>query len=170
MQSNNISEYTPHILEKLPKGILLNTKTDRFNTMVIGWGHIGTLWGKNTFAVYVRESRYTKKMLDESGEFSISIPLFDTDPEITKVCGSMSGRDIDKVKILGLTLCEGRTISTPCVKEYPVTIECRVLSSQMLDERSFPEDIFKKFYETSDGSPIDNHFLYIGEIVDFYRL
>ena len=39
----NINDYANLITKALPKGILLNTKGEKFNSMVIGWGHIGTL-------------------------------------------------------------------------------------------------------------------------------
>ena len=48
----NVSDYANHITKALAGGgILLNTNGDKFNTMVIGWGNIGTLWGKPTFIV-----------------------------------------------------------------------------------------------------------------------
>ena len=47
----NITDYANLITRALPKGILLNTNGDKFNAMVIGWGHIGTLWSKPTFHV-----------------------------------------------------------------------------------------------------------------------
>ena len=49
----NVTDYAGLITKALPKGILLNTNADKFNTMVIGWGHLGTLWNKSTFHVYV---------------------------------------------------------------------------------------------------------------------
>ena len=52
----NINDYANQITDSLSKGILLNTKDSKFNTMVIGWGHIGRLWNKPTFVVYVRQS------------------------------------------------------------------------------------------------------------------
>ena len=60
----NVTEYANQITAALSKGILLNTMTDRFNTMVIGWGHLGRLWNKMTFAVYVRQSRFTREQLE----------------------------------------------------------------------------------------------------------
>ena len=62
----SITDYANQITKALPKGILLNTNGDKFNSMVIGWGHLGTLWGQPTFVVYVRQSRYTKEQLDEA--------------------------------------------------------------------------------------------------------
>ena len=60
----NITEYAQRITEALPKGILLNTNGDKFNSMVIGWGTLGTCWSVPTFTVYVREHRYTKAQLN----------------------------------------------------------------------------------------------------------
>ena len=101
--------------------------------MVIGWGHIGTLWGRPTFHVYVRQGRYTKGQLDKTGEFTISVPLDKPDAAINKICGWQSGNNIDKVKEAGLELVEAETINTPGVKQYPITIECKVLYSQDQD-------------------------------------
>ena len=63
----NAFDYAEQLNKALPQGILLNTNGDKFNTMVIGWGHIGTLWNRPTFHVYVRQGRYTKPQLDKTG-------------------------------------------------------------------------------------------------------
>ena len=68
----NITDYTNHITAGLSKGFLLNTQADKFNTMVIGWGHIGRLWNKPTFVVYVRQSRFTKEQIEKNRAFTIS--------------------------------------------------------------------------------------------------
>ena len=60
-----ITDYANRITEALPKGILLNSKHKKFDSMIIGWGGLGTVWGKPTFTVYVREHRYTKSQLDD---------------------------------------------------------------------------------------------------------
>ena len=70
-----LTDYANRITEALPRGILLNTDGDKFNSMVIGWGHLGTLWGRPTFHVYVRQGRYTKGQLDRTGEFTVRVPL-----------------------------------------------------------------------------------------------
>ena len=100
----NVTDYANLITKMLPKGILLNTNGDKFNSMVIGWGHLGTLWGKPTFHVYVRQGRYTKPQLDKTGEFTISVPLEKIDPAINRILGGQSGYNIDKVKEAGLEL------------------------------------------------------------------
>ena len=37
---------------------------NKHNAMTIGWGGIGTLWGRTALTVYVAEKRYTKQFMD----------------------------------------------------------------------------------------------------------
>lgn len=168
-----LTEYAQKITEALPKGILLNTKDQKFNSMVIGWGALGTVWGRPAFTVYVREHRYTKAQLDASGEFTISIPLDGPIPSIAKVCGSQSGRNIDKETAAPLTLEDPEVINVPGVKEYPLTLECKILYTQKQELENIPADIREKMYpQDVDGThPMANrdaHTAYIGEIVAAY--
>ena len=170
-----ITDYAQKITEALPKGILLNTKDVKFNSMVIGWGAFGVVWGKPAFTVYVREHRYTKTQLDASGEFTISVPLGNPIPAITKVCGSQSGHDIDKEAEAGLTLEAPEAISVPGIREYPLTLECRVLYSQKQELERIPADIRERMYpQDVDGTYCmanrDAHTAYIGEIVAAYLI
>ena len=169
----DITEYANLITKALPKGILLNTNGDKFNAMVIGWGHIGTLWSLPTFHVYVRQGRYTKAQLDKTGEFTLSIPLEGIIPSISKICGSQSGHNIDKVKEAGLTLEDPEKNSTPGVREYPLTIECKILYAQDQDLQKIPEDIRERMYpqDVPGTNPMANrdcHTMYVGQILDAY--
>ncbi len=168
-----VNEWAQHIGEALPRGILLNTQAEKFNAMVIGWGHLGVVWSRPTFIAYVRENRYTKAQLDQTREFSVSVPLDGVSPVIQRVCGTMSGRSVDKVKEAGLTLTPAEVIATPGVKEYPLTLECRVLYAQRQALELLPEDIRTAMYPADvDGSNPsanrDPHTAYIGEIVSAY--
>lgn len=169
----NLEEYTGHITKMLTKGILLNTMADKFNSMVIGWGNIGTTWNMPTFVAYVRENRYTKACIDRTGEFSLSIPLEAPDANINKICGWQSGRDIDKVKEAGLTVAESVVLSTPGVKEYPLTLECKVLHAGKIDLSQLPDEIREKMYPADvEGTyPManrDTHTVYTAHIVEAY--
>ena len=166
-------EYAPRITQALSHGILLNNKGDKFNSMVIGWGGLGRVWNVPAFTVYVREGRYTKAQLDKTGEFTISVPLGKPDADISRVCGSLSGRAVDKAAEAGLTLEEPETIRTPGVREYPITLECRVLYAQRQELSAIPAEIRAAMYpQDVDGTaPMANrdaHTAYIGQIVDAY--
>ena len=62
-----VNDYAGQIVSAIPRGVLLNTNGEKYNSMVIGWGHLGTLWSLTTFHVYVRQGRYTKGQLDRTG-------------------------------------------------------------------------------------------------------
>ncbi len=168
-----VFDYAERIGKALPRGILLNTGGDGFNSMVIGWGHLGLVWSLPTFVVYVREHRYTKARLDKTREFTVSVPLGDPDPEITRICGTLSGRDTDKAAAARLTLEAPRTIGTPGIAEYPLTLECRVLYAQAQVLADIPEEIRRRMYpqDLDSSHPLANrdaHTAYIGQIVDAY--
>lgn len=169
----NVTDYANLITKMIAKGVLLNTNGDKFNSMAIGWGHIGVLWGRPTFHVYVRQGRYTKPQLDKTGEFTISIPLDEIDPLINRVCGSLSGYNVDKVQEAGLELEDAEVINTPGIKQYPLTIECKVLYTQDQVLSEIPQDIRDKMYpqDVPGTFPMANrdfHTMYVGEIVDAY--
>ncbi len=169
----DLTAYAQKITEALPRGILLNTNGDKFNAMVIGWGALGTVWGLPAFTVYVREHRYTKAQLDKTGEFTISIPLEKPDPKIAKVCGQLSGNDVDKAAETHLTLEDPKANNTPGIREYPLTLECKILYAQEQKLSQIPEDIRAKMYpqdiDGSDpGANKDPHTAYIGQILDAY--
>lgn len=111
---------------------MLNTNGDKFNSMVIGWGALGTVWGVPAFTVYVRENRCTKAQLDKTGEFTISVPLDKPVPGISKICGSQSGYNVNKAEAAHLILEEAAVIRTPGVREYPITLECKEHSLSVL--------------------------------------
>ena len=170
-----VFDYTDHIMKALRRGILLNTRGEKFNSMVISWGHFGVIWGAPTFVVYVRESRYTKAQLDRTRAFTLSIPLGEPDAHIQQVCGMQSGHRIDKVREAGLTLAEPELNHTPGIREYPLTLECEVLYAQKQDLSLLPEDIRSACYpqHVDVSAPLANrdaHTAYIGRIVSAYIL
>lgn len=158
-----LTDYAARIQEALSKGILLNTNGEKFNAMVIAWGNVGITWGMPTFVAYVRGSRYSKAQIDKTGEFTLSVPLGEPDPVIAKVCGSQSGRDVDKVKEAGLTLEAPEANQTPGVREYPLTLECKVLYAQEQELSGLPDVIRERFYPNGDA-----HTAYVAQILKAY--
>lgn len=165
----HVWEYAGKILEETGKGVLLTTKSgDKVNSMTIGWGILGIEWGKPIFVALVRESRYTKKLLDENPEFTVNVPLGEIDKNILAVCGTKSGRDMDKIAYLGLTLEEGKSVSVPAIKELPLTLECKVIYKQDQDPAAIDEEIDRKHYAKGTKNEGDYHTAYYGQITAAY--
>ena len=167
----NVFDYAGDICKALPKGILITTRNGDFvNTMTIGWGHLGIEWSKPIFVAYVRESRHTKTMLENHGEFTINVPVGDVDTNILAVCGRKSGRDLDKIQELGLHLVESDVVSVPGIAELPLTLECKVIYKQKQDLSAIPEDILSRYYPADETGFQDYHYAYYGEIVNAYLI
>lgn len=164
-----IADYAGKIMTETGKGILLTTKANgQVNSMTIGWGFLGIQWAKPIFVVLVRQSRHTKKMLDENPEFTINVPLGAIDKNILGVCGTKSGRDIDKIKELGLTLEDGETVSVPAIKELPLTLECKVIYKQDQDPTAIAPENDARFYAKGTANEGDYHTAYYGQITAAY--
>jgi len=169
-------DYAADICKAMKKGILLTTKSQgKVNTMTIGWGMLGIEWGKPIFIAYVRKSRHTRQLLDETGEFTVNIPLENAEADVLKICGTRSGRDLDKIAHLNLTLEESQVVNVPGIKEFPITLECKVIYRREQEFSLISEDLLDRYYPrhrtgTAPGSNRDCHVVYYGEIVNAYQI
>ena len=138
---------------------------DGVGTMCIAWGHLGSLWEReshanrlSTAAVYVRPSRQTKEFMDKEKLFT----LCSFAPEYKKALGyigSHSGRDGDKITSASLTpVYEEGTVY---FKEAKRVYICRKLYHATLQEEGFVDTGLIDF-----NYPMkDFHEMYIGEIL-----
>ena len=173
MKKINPADYAETIIRAIPKGILVTTKADKVNSMVIGWGTYGVEWGRPIFVIYVREGRFTREQLDRNPEFTVNIPLEGKlDAEIFRICGSQSGYGTDKVKEAGMTLVESEHVSVPGVREAPLTLECKVVFRQRQELELIAEKFRSSYPQDVPGTnPLANrdpHVAYYGEIVGAY--
>ena len=131
------------------------------NTMTISWGFVGFMWNKPHFITVVRPQRYTKDILDSGADsFTISIPFDGRLKEALSVCGTKSGRDIDKGTVA--KFAPAQTVASPVVAECGLYYECKINTSQPLDGNLLMPEIAQKFYKD------DFHYMYFGEIVECY--
>lgn len=157
------------ICKAMKPGILLTSGTlENPNTMTIGWGMIGVEWGKPVFVALVRESRFTREILDQTGDFTVNIPWGEVDPQILGYCGTKSGRDVDKFAELDLTAVAASRVSAPAIAQLPLTLECKVLHRQLQElDRQIDASVAKFYPENAEGKR-DLHYMYFAEILDSY--
>jgi len=156
-------QQTGKTLEQLAKGAFLTTADDtHYNTMTIGWGSIGYLWGKPVFTIMVRHSRYSHELLEKQGEFTVSL-AFDKLKSELALCGTKSGRDIDKFAAAKLTAQPGKKVQVPIIGECERHYECKVIYKQDMLPESLDSAENSKWYASGDY-----HTLYYGEIVASY--
>ncbi len=71
----------------------------------------------------VAPRRFSYGLLKESKDFAINIPDRKLLRE-TELCGTKSGRKVDKFETSGLTREKAKVVSAPLIAECPVNIEC----------------------------------------------
>lgn len=162
-------DYAHHILSALQKGVLLTTRSqDTVNTMTISWGTLGVQWGVPLFTVFVRGSRRTAALLDETGEFTVNLPWGEYDREILRFCGSHSCRDTDKIAALGLQCTPPQSLSVPGIRQLPLTLECRVLYRQLQCRDDIRDESVRSAYAEDADPRADFHTAYYGKIEAAY--
>lgn len=131
---------------------------DSYNTMTAGWGFFGYMWKRPSFAVVVRDSRYTYQFIEKAATFTASF-FPPSCASILEVCGSVSGRESDKIALTQLK---------PLIfEESFVTYEqanmafcCTTASKTVLEPNQFiQKEVIEQNYPLKDY-----HSLYIGFI------
>ena len=143
---------------------------DKSNAMTIGWGGIGTLWGRTALTVYVAEKRYTKEFLDKAEYFTVM--AFDVkDSKVLNYMGTKSGRDGDRSATQG-DACPDKKAYT----EAAMVIECKIMYAAPFDPQYFKSDAPKRMYARSaegrsqgENFPAGIHSMYIGEVVNAWK-
>lgn len=131
---------------------------ERCNTMTASWGGLGVLWGAPMATAYIRPQRYTKQFVDENEYFTLSFFSENYRPQLN-LCGTKSGRDMDKVKECGFTVAEGAG-GAPYFEQAELVLVCRKRMAMPMDEAAMPADVKDKWYKG------DYHTMYWGEIVE----
>ncbi|MDQ2731626.1 MAG: flavin reductase family protein [Armatimonadota bacterium] len=96
-------------------------------------------------AISLRPHRYSTQIIQESGEFGVNIPSTHLTYEVD-LCGTLSGMDVEKLRIAGLTEMKAEKIGAPLLADCPVNMECR----------------------THQVIPLGSHILVLGEVVALY--
>ena len=163
MKEFRYHEKAGEALKQVEEGAFLVVKgKEKTNVMTIGWALMGVIWRRPVMMVAVRTSRYTYKLIQEAESFTVSIPSGDMKKEIN-ICGSKSGRDMDKFKECGFSTTKPQKIATPVLKIPGSHFECRIIYKTPTDPNSLAPDL-ENLYPAKDY-----HTLYFGEILASYQ-
>jgi len=95
------------------------------NAMAVAWG--GICCSKPPcLAISVRKATYTYGNLVERRAFTVSIPSQEH-VVAADYFGIVSGRDVDKFAVAGLTPVRSDLVDAPYVGEFPLVLECKVV-------------------------------------------
>lgn len=128
------------------------------NLMTASWGMFGVLWRKYMFQIYIRPQRYTKKFIDANGLATLSF-LPESYKDALKICGTTSGRDVDKWKSANLQPYYG--YGTTAVAQAELVIIGKKQYSQWFDPGLF----YEKDNNTRCYPEQDYHEMYMYEVI-----
>ena len=159
--------------DKNPKsGVFLTVKKgNEVNTMTIGWFSTGIIWGMDVMMVMVRYIRHTYDLIKDADSFTISVPK-ENDNSLNKaigICGSKSGRDIDKIHEAGLTLADARRIDGKVIADAYLHYECEIIYKQAMEPALILSDEVMRYYEGAEDKHNHYHVMFYGKIVDRYN-
>lgn len=127
---------------------------EKYNMMTASWGFAGEIWGNDSVMALVRPQRYTMEFINDSDYFTLS--FYGDEKGLHKVCGSKSGRDVDKTALTGLTPVFSD--NTVYFDEARLVLVCK---KQYVGKIS-PEDFIDK--EPLKWYNDDFHYMIIGKI------
>ncbi|MCR5640119.1 MAG: flavin reductase family protein [Lachnospiraceae bacterium] len=155
-------DFNPFVLIGQQWGVATVESGDKLNTTTVKWGGMGVAWDKNVAYLLLRDSKYTKELLDQADVFSYT--FFDPDQKKYKMSmkylSAVDGRKEDKLAASGFTL--NRSMKVPFIDEGNFVLLLRKLASAELSKDTIHRDsIIETFYPEGDY-----HTLYIAEIMD----
>ncbi len=84
-------------------------------------------------AIAIAPERQTFSNLKEVGEFTANVATLEMLDQV-KVCGSYSGRDVDKFSMVMLTKVPSKKIRPPGIAESPITLECVIVHMELFGD------------------------------------
>lgn len=158
-------EWNP-IQKVADEGIAIVAEADgTVNAMSSHNGGVGHMWGKNVVYAFLRNTRYTKELLDKSEYFSAC--FFDmsekSNVQLMKVLDQLSGRNEDKLHLCHVNI--EHALNAPYIDEANFIILCRKIAAVPMTENTILDD--KILNENYTAKHLDDfHTMYIGEILD----
>jgi flavin reductase (DIM6/NTAB) family NADH-FMN oxidoreductase RutF len=95
------------------------------NIMTIAWGGI-CCSSPACVAISLRKANYSYDAIVARQAFTVNIPS-ESHVREADYAGIVSGRDVDKFAVTGLSPVRSDLVDAPYVAEFPVVLECRLL-------------------------------------------
>jgi len=111
-----------------PRLTVLVTSVDkkgRANIITLSWA-MPTSFDPPLVAISVGKQRYSHELIEGCKEFVVNLPPREI-LEKVKLCGSRSGRAVDKFSEAGLTQLPSNKVKPPRIKECVAHLECKLV-------------------------------------------
>lgn len=116
------------------------------NMMTASWGFLGEMWGADTAVAVIRPQRYTMQFVNNCDYYALS--FYGDNKDIHKICGKLSGREVNKTEMTGLTPVFAD--NTVYFEEAHLVIICKKQYVQEMKEECFTDKAPLKWYGEKD--------------------
>lgn len=144
-----------------PDGVLLVSGhgVEDANVMTIGWATFGIVWSRPVVMVMVRPTRHTWTFINEVQNFTVNW-LSPERREALQLCGSTSGRELDKFAAANLRPIPASVVTSPVLADSVLALECRTVYTDDVKPDRFVDEALQRHYTLKDY-----HRLFFGQIV-----
>ncbi|MEM1641256.1 MAG: flavin reductase family protein [Desulfurococcaceae archaeon] len=122
-----------HVLHPRPVYLIVaRSSSGKLNVMSASWV---TPVSDEPFlvALSIWTGSFTYQLIRETGEFTINVPS-ENHVNVVYKAGTMSGREVDKLSLLGLKTVNSTRIQTPGLADMLGFLECKVVKEIALDD------------------------------------
>lgn len=115
---------TQLLLGPVPSALIACGSEKEQNIITLAW--VGVVNSSPPMiSAAIRSNRHSYGIIKDSGEFTVNVPAAEQ-VEIADLCGTLSGRDVDKFARFNLTAVKGLLSCAPMINECPISMECKL--------------------------------------------
>ena len=120
----DVGDYFYYLLYPRPVVLIVTSSDEKTNVMTCSW-NMPVAEEPPLVAIAVSKESFTSELIDKAGEFTINIPTKDL-LKAVMIAGTKSGRKVDKVKLMKITLKPSKKVKPPIIEECVGHLECKV--------------------------------------------
>lgn len=157
-----------NVFDKFAKdnGVLTAGTIENANSMIVGWGAWGILYGQPSVVNMLNAKRFTLEKMREQQKYTIAFFSEDFRSDIMAF-GTQSGRDSNKMKDTKLTLVQtpGGMVS---YKEASLILECTLSQATTMNPEEYYNDENRKFVTDAYEQAKEYHKVVVGQISNIW--
>jgi flavin reductase (DIM6/NTAB) family NADH-FMN oxidoreductase RutF len=159
------------LLEPGPVVLLTTADKGKLNLMTLSW-HMMVEFEPPLLACVVSSDDYSFAALRASRECVIALPAAALATKVVQA-GNVSGRNIDKFALVGLTPLPALRVAAPLIAECFANLECKVVDSRLVNKYNlFVMEVVQAWIDPTQQSPKTLHhqgygrFIVDGDIIE----
>ncbi len=156
MREIHVTELNDNFFKAIGDDYMLITVVDedgKVNTMTAAWGSVGVMWWKPVCVGVIRPQRYTNEIASKVNRMTFTF-FGENKKDALKICGTVSGRDCDKITLAGLSTVreddyayfEDAELVLVCKKIYVDEIKEECFIDKSIIDSKYPKRDFHKVY------------------------